>query len=105
MSFRKTGYADPKTAPIRMRARFVESANELHQIDRVLKRVARLVVLNSTRPIAPERENVSNRRLSVSKENCFDFFFVVADAGQVRDRIQFCCVLNALDKIMGQISR
>ena len=25
----------------------------------------------------------------------------MADAGQVRDRIQFCCVLNALDKIMG----
>src|SRR6202040_350696 len=101
MSFRKTGHADPKTAPIRMRARFVEPANELHQIDRVLKRVARFVVGNSTWPIAPERKNVSNRRLSVSKYNRFDLFFVVADAGQVRDRVQFCGVLNTLDKIVG----
>ena len=39
--------------------------------------------------------------LAYRSQNRFDLFFLVADAGQVRDRIQFCCVLNALDKIVG----
>src|SRR5262245_49737723 len=67
VSLGKAGHADPKTALVRMRARFIESADKLHQVDRVLKRVARLVVWDFTRPAAPERKNISNRRLSVSK--------------------------------------
>ena len=43
--------------------------------------------------------------LGVSKQNRFDLLFVVADTGQMRDRIQFCCVLNALDEIVGQLTR
>ena len=35
----------------------------------------------------------------------FDFLFVVADTGKMRDRVQFCCVLNALDEIVGQLTR
>ena len=81
MAFRKAGHADPKTAAVRMRAGLIESANELDQIDRMLERVARFIVSNSKRPIAAERENVSNRRLGISQENRFDLLFVVTDAG------------------------
>src|SRR3989442_9701236 len=101
MSFRETGHADPETAAIRMRAGFVESTNELNQIDRMLKRIARFIVGNVARPIAPERENISNRRPRVSKQNRVDLLFVVADASQVWDRIQFCRMLNPLDQVMG----
>ena len=55
MSFRETGHADSESARIWMCARFVESPNKLHQIDRVLKRVSRFVVRNLPRPITPER--------------------------------------------------
>jgi hypothetical protein len=67
MSFGKTGHADPETAAIWMRAGFVKSVNELYQIDRMLKRIARFIVGNVARPIAPEREDISNRRLGVSE--------------------------------------
>src|SRR5436853_637606 len=59
--------ADAETAAIRMRARFVESANELNQIDRMLERIARFIVGDVARPIAPEREDISNRRPGVAK--------------------------------------
>jgi hypothetical protein len=49
--------------------------------DRVLKSVGRLVVRNITRPIAAERENVSNGRLGVSQQDRLDFFLDVTDAG------------------------
>src|SRR5260370_28439387 len=101
MSFRESGHANAKAGRIWMCARFVESSNKLYQVDRVLKRVPRFVIRNVLRPIAPERENVSDRRLGVSKQNVFDLFFIMADAGQVRDWIQFGCVLNALDEIVG----
>src|SRR5438270_13477151 len=104
MSFRKTGHADSESARIWMCPRFVESPNELYQVDRMLKRVPRFVVKDALRPIAPERENVPNRRLSVTKQNVFDLSFIMTDAGQVRDGIQFCCVLNAFDEIVGQVS-
>src|SRR5439155_23648331 len=96
MSFGETGHSDTKTAPVRMRAGVVESANEFDQIDCMLERVPRFTVSNSSRSIAAKREDVSNARLGVSKENRLDLLFVVADAGQVRDRVQLCCVLNAL---------
>ena len=67
MSFGETGHADPETAAIRMRARFVKSADELYQINRMLKRIARFIVGNVARSIAPEREDISNRRLGVSE--------------------------------------
>src|SRR2546423_14819132 len=100
MSFGETGHTDPETAAVRMGAGFVESANELYQIDRMLERVARLIVGNVARPIASERKNISNRRLRVSMQNRFDLFFIVADARQMRDRVQFCCMLNALHQIV-----
>ena len=81
MSFGKTSYADPETAAIGMRAGFIEFANELYQIDRVLKRISRFVIGSSTRPIASERENVSDGRVCVSKQNRLDLFLPVADAG------------------------
>ena len=100
MPFRKASHPDPETAAVRMSAGLVESANEFDQIDRVLERVARFIVSNSNRPIAPERENVSNGSPGVSKKDRFDFFFVVADAGKVRDWIELCCVSNAFDEIV-----
>src|ERR1700730_9154905 len=105
MSFRKAGHADPETAAIRMRARFVEPANELHQIDRVLEGIARLIVAASPRRIAAECKISSDACFRISNQNRFDLVFLVADARQVWDRIQFCRGLNALDKIMRQISR
>src|SRR6266480_4381808 len=101
MTFRETGHADSETAAVRMRAGFVESSNELNQIDRMLERIARLIVGNIARPIAPERENISNRRPGVAKQNRVDLILVVADARQMRDRVQFCCMLNALDQVVG----
>src|SRR5437016_1487403 len=100
MSFRKTGHANSESAPIWMCARFVESSNKLHQVDCMLKRISRFVVRNVMGSIAPERENVPNCRLSVSNQNVFDLLFIVANAGQMRDWIQFCSVLNALDEIV-----
>jgi hypothetical protein len=105
MSFGKTRHTDPEAAAIRMRARFVESANELHQIDRVLKGIPRLIVAASPRRIAAERKNISDAGFRISNQNGFYLVFLVADARQVRDRIQFCRSLNALNQIMGQISR
>ena len=101
MAFRETGHTDPETAAIGMRAGFIEFANELHQIARVLKRIARFVIRSSLRPIASERENVSDGRICVSKQNRLDLFFLVTDAGQVRDRIQRRCGLDALDEVVG----
>src|ERR1700686_4476952 len=105
MSFGKPGHADSETAAIRMPARFVESANELYQIDRVLEPIARLVVPASRRRIAAECKNISDASFRISNQNRLDLVFLMAAARQVWDRIQFCRGLNALDKIMGQISR
>src|SRR5207244_9167283 len=105
MSLGETGHSESETAALRMRAGLVESANEFDQIDRVLERVPRFIVSNSSGPITAEREDISNGRLGVSKENLFDLLFVVADASQVRDRVQLGGVLNALDKIVSQITR
>lgn len=100
MPFGETGHPDSETAALWMRSRFVESANEFDQIDRVLKRVARFIVSNPGRPVAAKRENVSNGRLRISEKNRLNLLFVVTDTGQVRDRVQLCCVLNALDKVV-----
>src|SRR6266446_5435720 len=81
MAFWETGHTDPETAAIGMRSGFVEFANELDQIDRVLKRVARFVIGNLTGPIASQRENVSDGRVCVSQQNRLDLFLAVADAG------------------------
>src|SRR4029077_3312339 len=100
MSFGEPGHANSKAAVVRMRAGLIESANEFDQIDRMLERVPRFIVSNSCRPIAAKRENVSNGRLGVSQEDRFDLLFVMTDAGEVGDRFQFRCVLNAPDKIV-----
>src|SRR5438552_4435064 len=100
MSFGEPGHANSKTAVVRMHPRLIESANEFDQIDRMLERIPRFIVSNSCRPIPAKRENVANGRLGVSKEDRFDLLFVVADAGEVRDRVQFCPALNALDKVV-----
>ena len=78
MSFGETGYSDPKTATVRMRAGLVKSPNESDQVDRMLERVPRSIVSNADRPIATERENVSNSRFRVPKENLLDLLFIVA---------------------------
>src|SRR5438132_1608635 len=44
--------------------------------------------------------NVLDCRLSISNQNVFDLLFIMANAGQMRDWIQFCSVLNALDEIV-----
>ena len=100
MSLRETGHSNPETAVVRMRTGLIELANEFHQIDGMLERVPRFIVGNSSRPISAERENVSNGRLRVSKENGFDLRFVVTDAGKVGNRVELCCVLNAFDEIV-----
>ena len=105
MAFRETGHADPETARIRMRTGVIESTNELHQIDRVLERIACFIVGSSLRSIASERENVANGRARVAPQNRIDFILLVADAGQVRDRIQLRRGFDPLDQIMGQIAR
>jgi hypothetical protein len=71
----------------------------------VLERVVRFIVSHSSRSISAEREDVPNGRLRISAENCFNFLFVVADAGKMRNRVEFCCVLNALDQVVGQLAR
>src|SRR5919197_1351972 len=88
MSFREAGHSDPETAAIWMRAGLVEPANEFNQIDCMLKRIARFIIRNSNRPITAERENISNGRIGVSKENRFDLLFVMTDAGKVGDRVE-----------------
>jgi hypothetical protein len=67
MTFGKAGHADPETAAVRMRAGFVESANELNQIDGMLERITGFIIGSVARPIAAERENISNRRPGISK--------------------------------------
>src|SRR5205823_14109284 len=104
MSFGEPGHANSKTAAVRMCAGLIESANEFDQIDRMLERVPRFIVSNSCRPIPAKRENVSNGRLGVSKEDRFDLLFVMTDAGEVGDGDQLCCVLNALDKMGSYIT-
>src|SRR5215470_4654187 len=100
MSFGETGHAYSETAAVRMRAGLVELANEFDQIDGMLERVPRFIVSNSSRPISAESEDVSYGRLRVTKENRLDLLFGVADARQMWDRIQLCCVLNAFNKIV-----
>ena len=100
MPFGETGHPNSETAALWMRSGFVESANEFDQIDRVLKRLARFIVSNPGWPVAAKGENVSNGRLRVSEKNRLNLLFVVTDTGQVRDRVQLCCVLNALDKVV-----
>src|ERR1700730_14991231 len=100
MSFGETGHPNSKAAAIWMRPNFVESADELNQIARVLERIARFIEGHVARPIAPERQNISNRRLGVSLQNRIDLFLVVANAGEVRCRIQFRCMLDSLHKIV-----
>ena len=105
MAFWKTGHADAEAAMIRMRPGFVESPNKFHQVARVLEGIAGFVVDASARRVASQRENVSNARRCVATQNRFDLILAVADTRQVRNRIQFRGVLNALDQIVGQIAR
>src|SRR5947199_10798674 len=100
MSLRETGHSNPETAVVRMRTGLVELANEFHQIDGMLERVPRFIVGNSSRPISAERENVSNGRLRVSKENGFDLLFFVTDEGKVGSRDEIWGVLNPLVEIV-----
>src|SRR5205823_5749415 len=82
MAFWKAGHTDAKTARIGMGSGFVETTDKFHEIARVLKRVARLIVVAFAWRIAAERENVSNARLRVAAQNRFDLRFAVADTGQ-----------------------
>src|ERR1700682_6672673 len=97
MSFGKTGHAYPKAAAIRMRARFVESPNELHQIARVLERIAGFVIAASARRVATQRKNICDARLCVPQQDRLDLVFLMANASQVRDRVEVCGGLNTLN--------
>src|SRR5262249_16577292 len=101
MSLGKASDSNPETTAIGMRAGLVEAADEFYQIDSLLNRLTPFSLTHSRRPVAPEGKNVSNRRFGVSEQNRFDFVFVVADAGEVWNRIQLCCVLNTLNKVVG----
>jgi hypothetical protein len=105
MAFRETGHTDPETAAIGMRAGFVEFANELHQIDRVLEDVGGFVVDASVGRIATQGENISDAGLGVAPQNRFDLAVLVADASEVRDRVEFRSGLNALDEVVREIAR
>src|SRR4051812_13453281 len=105
MSFGKSGDTNPETAPIRMRARFVKFANELHEVDRVLKDVSRFVISTSARRISTECENVTDRGLCVTLQNRLDFVMLVADARQVQNRIELRRCLNALDQVVRELAR
>ena len=105
MALGETGHTDPEAAAIGMRAGFVEFANELHQIARVLKRIGRFVVGKIAWPIAAERENVPDGRVGVALENRLDLFLPVTDAGQMRDRIQLRRSFDALDEVMREVAR
>ena len=87
-----------------MRSAFVESPDEFHQVTRVLERVARLIVGASARWISPKRENISDARFRVAAQNRIDLRFAVADAGQMRNRIELGGVLDALDQVVRQVA-
>src|SRR5581483_83803 len=100
MPFGKTSHADTKSTLIRMLARFIESADKPDQIDRVWKGVAGFIVRSFRRSIAPKRENVSDGSFGVTTKDHLNLFFIVANAGQMRNGIEFCGVLNSLDQIV-----
>src|SRR5436190_2457334 len=66
MAFGKTGDTNTEAAAIGMRSGIIESSNKPHQINRVLKRIARFIVEHVARPIAAQRKNVSYRCFGVS---------------------------------------
>ncbi len=100
MPFGKTSHANPKPALIRMLAGFIESADEPDQINRVRKGVADFIVRNFRRSVAPKRENISDGCPGIATENQLNLLFIVANAGQMRNGIEFCGVLNSLDEIV-----
>ena len=88
-----------------MRSAFVETPDELHQVGRMLERIAGFVVSAFARRIAAERENVSDARLGVTPQDRFDLRLAVADARQVRNRIELGRVLNRSTRSWRQVAR
>src|SRR3954447_8845756 len=104
MAFRETGHANTKASGVRMNTRLVKTLDEADQVGRVLKRVLRFVVGEPPGRIAAERENVGDAGLRVTRQDGFDLGLVMADARQMRDRLDLCGVLNPLDQIMRQVA-
>src|SRR5437762_14242231 len=100
MSFGEPGHANSKTAVVRMRPGLIESANEFDQIDRMLERVPRFIVSNSCRRIASKRENIYNGRLGVAPQARYDLLCVMTHTGEVRHRVELCCLCIALHKVV-----
>src|ERR1043166_4379023 len=100
MAFGKAGHADSETAWIWMGPGLIKSPDKPYQIDRVLECIARFVIRKIFRAIAAEGEDVSDLGLGIPMQNILDFRFIVANTGQMRDRIQLCRVLNSFHQIV-----
>src|SRR4030095_12579575 len=101
----KSRNANAKSAAVRMNFQFIEFPNKLYKIRRVLKIVITLTIFQALRSVAPERKNVAYACAGVAFENFADLFLPVADAGEMRNRILGRCLLDAHDKVVGELSR
>ena len=64
----------------------VESLDEFHQIDGVVERIRRAIVVGLiSRGIATKGKNSADPFLGIPFEDSFNFGFGVAHAGEVRD--------------------
>src|SRR5690348_10478959 len=105
MPLRETGDTNPETAPIPVHARLVKPPDKPNKVYSVLERIARWIIRQFARTIASQRENVPNPGRGITSENLRYLLFVVADAGQMRGRLQLRCMLNPLYQSVRQLAR
>lgn len=102
MTFGKACDSDAETAIVRVTG---EVANVADQVGGLLKGVVGLVVVcEVARWVAPERENVADALAGVASQDVSDIVFLMADTGEMWDRIERGRVFQPDHEIVGQLT-
>ena len=105
MTFGETRDTDAKSAFVGVGSRIAELANESNQIRRVLESVLASIIAGEIAwRVAAQSENVADACRGVALENAIDVLFAVANAGQVRNRIQRGLRFDPNNKVMGEFA-
>ena len=107
MPFREPSDADAEAAPVGMRAALVQPADEAHQVGRMLERIGLAVVVLRRRAADRPRARgcCSLPACRILRQDLLDLRLAVADAGQVRDRVERGGLLQPQHQIVGQLPR
>ena len=107
MTFRKSSHPDAKPAGIRMHSPLLgKLTDEPHEVRRMLESIIRLpVILQIARRITAQGQNVPDPSPGIALQNIMHFRFLMADARQMRNRIERGRRLEAHHQIMRHLPR